>query len=121
VVRWAHASELPDPSEWLEPGALVMTTGLGLAAEPGAQGAYVERLARAGLSGLLIGEMADERINAELRRSPVHFSGGEELVLSISVGARRYAGEDDFREILAKADAAMYQAKREGRAWVLTG
>jgi PucR family transcriptional regulator, purine catabolism regulatory protein len=63
-IKWAHTSELPDPSEWLEPGALVMTTGLGLAAEPEAQGAYVERLARAGLSGLLIGEQADERIYA---------------------------------------------------------
>jgi GGDEF domain-containing protein len=40
-------------------------------------------------------------------------------VLSISVGAYRYAGEDDLRELLAKADAAMYQAKREGRTWVL--
>ena len=63
-IRWAHASELPDPSEWLEPGALVMTTGLGLPGEPGAQGAYVERLARAGLGGLLIGEQDDERIYA---------------------------------------------------------
>ena len=59
------------------------------------------------------------RLNAELRRSPVRLPGGEELVLSISVGAHRYAGEDDLRELLAKADAAMYQAKREGRAWVL--
>jgi diguanylate cyclase (GGDEF)-like protein len=61
-----------------------------------------------------------ERINADLRRSPVRLSpGGEEMVLGISVGAHRYAGEDDLRELLAKADAAMYQAKREGRAWVL--
>jgi len=59
------------------------------------------------------------RINAGLRRSPVRLPGGEELVLSISVGAHRYAGEDDIRELLAKADAAMYEAKREGRAWVL--
>ena len=59
------------------------------------------------------------RINAGLRRSPVALPGGEELVLNISVGAHRYAGEDDLRELLAKADAAMYQAKREGRAWVL--
>jgi diguanylate cyclase (GGDEF)-like protein len=66
-------------------------------------------------------EAALGRINAELRRSPVRLSGGEELVLSISVGARRYAAEEDFREVLAKADAAMYQAKREGRAWVLAG
>ena len=47
--------------------------------------------------------------------------GGGELVLSISVGAHRYAGENDIRELLAKADAAMYEAKREGRAWVLAG
>ncbi len=59
------------------------------------------------------------RINADLRRSPVRLPGGGELVLSISVGAHRYAGEDDLRELLAKADAAMYQAKREGRAWVV--
>ena len=59
------------------------------------------------------------RINASLRRSPVRLPGGEKLVLSISVGAHRYAGEDDLREVLAKADAAMYEAKREGRAWVL--
>src|SRR5215203_3686445 len=52
------------------------------------------------------------RINADLRRSPVRLPGGEELVLSISVGAHRYAGEDDLRELLAKADAAMYEAKR---------
>jgi diguanylate cyclase (GGDEF)-like protein len=58
------------------------------------------------------------RINAGLRRSPVALPGGEELVLSISVGAHRYAGEKDIRELLAKADAAMYEAKREGRAWV---
>jgi diguanylate cyclase (GGDEF)-like protein len=60
------------------------------------------------------------RINAGLRRSPVALPGGEELVLSISVGAHRYAGEDDLRELLAKADAPMYQAKRERRAWVLS-
>jgi diguanylate cyclase (GGDEF)-like protein len=61
------------------------------------------------------------RINADLRRTPVRLPGGGELVLSISVGASRYAGEDDLRELLAKADAAMYEAKREGRAWVLAG
>ena len=61
------------------------------------------------------------RISRSLKKSPVRLPGGEELVLSISVGAHRYAGEDDIRELLAKADAAMYEAKREGRAWVLAG
>jgi diguanylate cyclase (GGDEF)-like protein len=59
------------------------------------------------------------RISRGLKESPVRLPWGEELVLSISVGAHRYAGEDDIRELLAKADAAMYEAKREGRAWVL--
>ncbi|HEV2093262.1 MAG TPA: GGDEF domain-containing protein [Rubrobacter sp.] len=59
------------------------------------------------------------RISKALRESPARLPGGEELVLSVSVGARRYAGEDDVRELLAKADAAMYEAKREGRTWVI--
>src|SRR5215210_879295 len=63
-IGWAHASELPDPSEWLEPGSLVMTTGLGLPEESEAQAAYVGRLIRSDLGGLLIGEQADERIYA---------------------------------------------------------
>jgi diguanylate cyclase (GGDEF)-like protein len=61
------------------------------------------------------------RISRGLKESPVRLPLGEELVLSISVGAHRYAGEDDIRELLAKADAAMYEAKRGGRAWVLAG
>jgi diguanylate cyclase (GGDEF)-like protein len=59
------------------------------------------------------------RINRALRESPARLPGGEELVLTVSVGGCRYAGEEDVRELLAKADAAMYEAKREGRAWVL--
>jgi diguanylate cyclase (GGDEF)-like protein len=58
------------------------------------------------------------RISRGLKESPMRLPLGEELVLSISVGAQRYAGENDIRELLAKADAAMYEAKREGRAWV---
>ena len=58
------------------------------------------------------------RISRGLKESPMRLPLGEELVLSISVGAQRYAGEKDIRELLAKADAAMYEAKREGRAWV---
>ena len=59
------------------------------------------------------------RFNRALRESPARLPGGEELVLSVSVGGCRYAGEEDVRELLSKADAAMYEAKREGRAWVL--
>jgi purine catabolism regulator len=55
VVTWAHTSDLPNPTEWLGPGELLMSNGLNIAAEADAQAAFLERLAAAGLSGLGIG------------------------------------------------------------------
>ena len=60
-----------------------------------------------------------QRIVRELKRKPVRLLRGEELVLSVSVGATRYSVEEDPRRALARADEAMYEAKREGRPWVL--
>ena len=59
------------------------------------------------------------RLNTDLRRSPIRLAQGGELFLNVSVGGCRYSGEEDIRELLSQADAAMYEAKREGRAWVL--
>lgn len=55
-VRWAHVCELADPTEWLGEGDLLMTTGIGIPADPRLQRGYVERLAQAKVSGLMIGE-----------------------------------------------------------------
>ncbi|WP_069865352.1 PucR family transcriptional regulator [Pseudomonas humi] len=56
LLRWAHVCELPDPSQWLGEGELLMTTGLGIPADAAAQREYIERLARARVAGLMIGE-----------------------------------------------------------------
>jgi diguanylate cyclase (GGDEF)-like protein len=64
-------------------------------------------------------EVALQRIVADMKNSPVRLPRGGELVLTVSVGAVRYSGEGDPRDLLDKADEAMYQAKREGRPWVL--
>lgn len=56
VIGWAHSIELPSPWEWLEPGDLLMTVGLGIPAEPGEQVAYVRELAAVGVSAVAIGE-----------------------------------------------------------------
>ncbi|NYT38183.1 PucR family transcriptional regulator [Allopusillimonas soli] len=56
TVRWAHVCELPDPSEWLGEGGLLMTTGMGIPAHLGIQESYIEKLAQAGLAGVMIGE-----------------------------------------------------------------
>lgn len=55
-VRWAHVCELPDPTEWLGEGDLLMTTGIGIPAAAADQAAYVAALSGAGLAGLMIGE-----------------------------------------------------------------
>jgi purine catabolism regulator len=56
VVTWAHTSDLPDPTQWLGTGELLMSNGLTLSADPDAQVAFLERLAAVGLSGLAIGD-----------------------------------------------------------------
>lgn len=66
-IKWAHVSELPDPTEWLDSGELLMTTGLAIPEEPTEQRAYVERLSDADLSGLLVGDgMHAPELSAEL-------------------------------------------------------
>jgi len=55
-VSWAHACELPDPTEYLADGELLMTVGYTVPEGPAAQEAYVEHLAEAGLGGMLIAE-----------------------------------------------------------------
>ena len=61
-----------------------------------------------------------QRIVRDLKDSPLRLPQGEELTLTVTVGASRYSGEEDLRELLAKADEAMYEAKREGRPWILS-
>lgn len=55
ALRWVHVSELEDPTPWLKGGELLLTTGIGLGKTPARQRAYLDRLARAGLSGLGLG------------------------------------------------------------------
>jgi PucR family transcriptional regulator, purine catabolism regulatory protein len=54
-IRWAHVSELKDPTRFLRGGEVLLTTGLGLRVGPQGQAAYVEQLARADLAALGLG------------------------------------------------------------------
>ena len=55
AIRWVHVSELPDPTQWLEGGELLITTGLGVGELSRPQREYVRRLAGHGLAGLAFG------------------------------------------------------------------
>jgi diguanylate cyclase (GGDEF)-like protein len=65
-------------------------------------------------------ELVLQRIVSDLKDSPVGLPQGEQLVLRITIGAHRYSGEADLRELVAKADEALYEAKREERPWILS-
>lgn len=54
-IRWAHISELQDPTPWLSGGELLLTTGMGLRGSTALQRAYIRRLVGAGLAGLGFG------------------------------------------------------------------
>src|SRR5947208_11477859 len=55
-VRWAGVCELPDPTEWLGEGDLLMTVGLAIPRGARAQEQWVELLAGSGLSGVALCE-----------------------------------------------------------------
>jgi PucR family transcriptional regulator, purine catabolism regulatory protein len=48
-VRWAHISDTPDPTPWLEGGELLLTTGLGVKDSPDLQRRLVSGLAERGV------------------------------------------------------------------------
>ena len=54
-IRWVHVSELEDPTPWLKGGELLLATGIGVGKTPARQRAYVDRLVKAGLTGLGLG------------------------------------------------------------------
>jgi PucR family transcriptional regulator, purine catabolism regulatory protein len=54
-VRFAHTSELEAPEQWLDGGELLLTTGLGVPADPDDQQRYVRALCAKGAAGLAIG------------------------------------------------------------------
>ncbi|MCC5946855.1 MAG: PucR family transcriptional regulator ligand-binding domain-containing protein [Nitriliruptoraceae bacterium] len=54
-IRWAHISELPDPTPWLEGGELLLTTGLGVRDDEQAQHRFVAGIAAHGVVALGFG------------------------------------------------------------------
>jgi purine catabolism regulator len=56
LVTWAHTSDLPNATEWLAPGELLMSNGLNVPDAADGQMAFLAELAAAGLSGLAVGD-----------------------------------------------------------------
>ena len=54
-IRWAHVSELEDPTRFLRGGEVLLTTGFAMRGDPASQAAYVDGLAKAELAALGVG------------------------------------------------------------------
>jgi purine catabolism regulator len=110
LICWAHSIEMPRPWEWLEEGDLLMTVGLGIPAGAEAQAEFIERLARAELSGIAIGEnmqapaLTDAMLQAaETHRLPILITAFEIPFIQLS---RAVAGASHDREHRRLVDAA---------------
>lgn len=57
-----------------------------------------------------------ERVARDLRERPVSLPDGSSLALTFSAGLSRSAAGDRPTDLLARADALLYDAKRQGRA-----
>ncbi|PZU29779.1 MAG: diguanylate cyclase [Stenotrophomonas sp.] len=53
--------------------------------------------------------------------TPVTLADGQLLPISASIGVALYDGHPDYERVMARADAAMYQAKKQGRNRVVLG
>ncbi|WP_028694769.1 PucR family transcriptional regulator [Pseudomonas cremoricolorata] len=119
ALRWAHVCELPDPSEWLGEGDLLMTTGIGIPREAAAQRAYIGRLVEAKVSGLMIGEnmqapgdLSALQAQAEQLGFPVlitHYSVPFSAVTKAILDARQHT-EDQRRRAVVR----LYESARIG-------
>lgn len=81
-MSWAHVCDMPDPWRWVSAGVLVMTSGGGLPVDPTEQAAWLDKLAQAGISGLVLAQPPDVppasremmRLADELRLPLVRFA-----------------------------------------------
>ncbi|MGV9796791.1 PucR family transcriptional regulator [Mycobacterium sp. NPDC003449] len=121
-VSWAHVTDAFDPWNWLEPGDLVLTCGYIVPTEPSAQVRFVENMAEAGLSGIVIGEderrphLSDEMLAAADRVGfPVingaHAVGFAQYVRFVAAANAR--GEDQSFTQIARVNGEVMASLRE--------
>ena len=56
-----------------------------------------------------------ENLRGHIARSPLTLPSGQELALTASIGVAAHDEHPDFEHLMARADAAMYEAKKRGR------
>ncbi|MNN28310.1 Diguanylate cyclase DosC [compost metagenome] len=62
-----------------------------------------------------------EGLCRRIHDAPVLLSDEQRLDITASIGVALYDGHPDYERVMARADAAMYQAKKQGRNRVVLG
>ena len=84
-VLWAHHTDQPSPWDWHDPGDLVLTSGTIVPQSPEEQVLFVERMARAGLAGLAVGEAPSTQGETTPKLSEQMRAAADELAFPILV------------------------------------
>ncbi|WP_312708908.1 GGDEF domain-containing protein, partial [Stenotrophomonas sp.] len=64
-------------------------------------------------------EVIAENLRKHIAQTPAQLANGQPLALTASIGVAAHEGHPDYERLMARADAAMYQAKKRGRNQVV--
>ena len=56
-----------------------------------------------------------ERIRSRVEKTKIAAPDGNDIPLSLSIGAAMFTGHPDYERLIQQADQALYQAKKRGR------
>jgi len=56
-----------------------------------------------------------ERIREVVEQDPFEVQGGEERTITVSIGVANYTQKEELNQLISRADAALYRAKRGGK------
>jgi two-component system cell cycle response regulator len=69
--------------------------------------------------GVEAARLACERLREALSVLPILLPTGQAVSVTLSTGITQFAGDDDRTQLIARADEALYWAKKQGRNRVL--
>lgn len=110
-VRWAHISDTPDPTPWLEGGELLLTTGLGVKDDAEAQRRLMENLAdrscvAVGFGvGVSIAEVPEAMLaEADARRLPLFTVPFEVPFIAVTRRVARAVFDEHYATLASAVD-----------------